>query len=973
MPRKDKSYPKLDSASRAVLSRALSGRTGDSVCFKPGNWFLFFGVVVPLAALACESQVHICARHFFDPLPSTLHIFLFAIIPLSNFLIWLSGRHDLTPFYAPITLIAGMAMGIAFMYSIMFLPVLPVALVWTLAAGFGLLGLSPCLSLLCLWRAGGPLSATVKSAGTFFDPHQVKHLGHLVVLLTVLVVELPSTVTRIYLQMAASPQTQAEGIAALRKFGSEEVMLRACYERSGRATDILGSLCEFSHPLKVEEARNIFYRVTGKPYNSVPIPASARATIVHAGLNTFGDLNRGVEDEFDLDTDIAGEMVSGFARGLSQTGSSLSGAIYAGAHTANLVWEITFHNSSRLEREARTKVRVPAGAVVTRAAIVINGREQVAEIQLRSQARAFYRAATHTRSAPLLVSQCGPDTLLVQCYPVPPGGSLKVKLNMSAPLLSAYDGQWVLATPALEERNFQLDCQHNIQLSSPTAFCLGHNKAKPKTESNYSLDLNLPDSACQSGGNILYIAEPGKDKPSWCGDKDVKGRAYLSQVIESDPDRPGRLSILLDGSASMAPYINEVKEALRRLPSDLPCELKFISDKTEEIWPSGSLPAQSTIMDRLNLLDGKRCAGGQDDYGELARGLSNAASVSDAAVLWIHGPQPQPARALRSYLGAGKANRTLLWDLQVTSGPNQAFDNLQNTVAVKRIAQVGNVRQDLEYLFDGWVGRIKPKVVAISQVDQASAAADAGASKILAGADSLPVLWAYEQIGKYARQGNPDSTARALSLASQFHLISPVSSAVVMRLEPRLAQAVADAAETNRLRRRELAWTRRTASHALKQAFSSITNQLEQLNPKRQMGLYSNGAIDHLNELSSQGPYYDKSAKEAQPLGGGQMLARIGPSVASPAPAPASASKAVSTGAAGEFKAGSRFAGEQLQEDASESNSRTPSQEEASESDLLGDTAAAAVPEADTWLFWAAAAFALIIFVVKVRPRVRKV
>ncbi len=91
---------------------------------------------------------------------------------------------------------------------------------------------------LAQWKTVCKLASTKK---TFFDPHQVEHIGHLIVLCLVVAVELPSTLTRINLSLAADPTTERQGVQWLRQFGSEEVMLRACYERSGRATDILGS------------------------------------------------------------------------------------------------------------------------------------------------------------------------------------------------------------------------------------------------------------------------------------------------------------------------------------------------------------------------------------------------------------------------------------------------------------------------------------------------------------------------------------------------------------------------------------------------------------------------------------------------------------------------------------------------------------------------------------------------------------
>src|SRR5882762_5750030 len=79
---------------------------------KHGNTFLFFGVILPLIAIVFELTTHFCAQHFFDPFPSANHVILFLLIPLSNYMAWLSGRKDLSAHYGFMSLISGMAMGI---------------------------------------------------------------------------------------------------------------------------------------------------------------------------------------------------------------------------------------------------------------------------------------------------------------------------------------------------------------------------------------------------------------------------------------------------------------------------------------------------------------------------------------------------------------------------------------------------------------------------------------------------------------------------------------------------------------------------------------------------------------------------------------------------------------------------------------------------------------------------------------------
>src|SRR5271170_6895363 len=122
-------YPRVEASQSGKLSGAeLKGQAATPVTNRPGLWFFLLGIIVPVVAITFETQTHFCARHFFDPLPSALHVFLACLMPASCALVWLSARYNISAFYAPATLLAGMAMGIAILYSLMFLPILPQSL-----------------------------------------------------------------------------------------------------------------------------------------------------------------------------------------------------------------------------------------------------------------------------------------------------------------------------------------------------------------------------------------------------------------------------------------------------------------------------------------------------------------------------------------------------------------------------------------------------------------------------------------------------------------------------------------------------------------------------------------------------------------------------------------------------------------------------------------------------------------------------
>ena len=61
------------------------------------------------------------------------------------------------------------------------------------------------------------------------------------------------------------------GIRLLRTFGDRELMLRACYGMLRREIDFdLIRMIAGDVNLSPEQAREIYYRVTGKSFNSVP-------------------------------------------------------------------------------------------------------------------------------------------------------------------------------------------------------------------------------------------------------------------------------------------------------------------------------------------------------------------------------------------------------------------------------------------------------------------------------------------------------------------------------------------------------------------------------------------------------------------------------------------------------------------------------------------------------------------------------
>lgn len=806
---------------------------------KRGLLFLFCGVILPTIAMLFETTFHFCAHNFFDPFPTPSHVVLFGLIPLSNFLVWLGTRKDLSNHYAFMSLASGMAMGVSCLYSLMFLPLTPISCFFTLALGFGLLGLAPLLSVPCNLIAGKTVCRLADRKGTYFNAHQFEHMGHMIILVMVIAIELPSTLTRINLAKAADKNVieSSAGVDWLRRYGSQEVLLRSCYERSGKATDILGSLYESAHHTTIDQNRKVFFKVTGKPYNSVPIPKAARATIQHTGVITDPDnLNAGVDDEFDIDTDIAGEEVCGVARGLSASQSEITGNIDPNTALASLNWSIAFTNDSKFDREARAKILLPPHAVTTKTTLTINNVERDATIMVRSKARARYKKAVMAKKDPLLVSTCGSDQILVQCYPVRPGQTVKVKLQIAAPMSITKDKQAKLMMPAFLERNFQVDTPVKVNIQSSEPLAAGGLKG----------DIDNAKLAC-FGAVVSAPRNATSEAISYQG-KELPGQFNITRNL-----RPAAytginsLLIVIDGSASMQQSFAQIAEALKAVPPSMQVQIKVVGDTTTELYPGLQAGGSAAVLTAAETLKTMKAEGGQDDSATLDDALSLAAMSSKMSVLWIHAAQPVTSESsARIQASLKRAERPLLFDLQVMAAPNELLNGVNSQKTLVRVERDGDLKSDLitffnacsdastnpepEYAFSQGAEKNPPSV---------DIATTAEKSNTIPVDKRLAQIWANERIAEDLRNPMLARGSEPGVLAQAFQIISPVSSAIVTEPEEKTLATIVKPKISDRLRK-PIGEIR---------AFGRKIS--EDLSVSRQIDLKFKSATSQLNSLSS--------------------------------------------------------------------------------------------------------------------------
>lgn len=667
------------SDSTAAANPPVSGR---------GMWFvLVAGVVLPLLAIGFELATRTCT-FFFDPFPTNWHLALLTLVPTSNALVLWTHRRAEQRLIPTATILLGIATGVSFAYSIVFLPMAPLSAIAILFAGLGLLGLSPYFSfassLLAARRLrdiqtgspkGRPLFWTGLAAGT----------------LPILLYAFAGHMTMVGLDMAASEDEarSQRGVEIIRKYGSRQALLRACYELPA---DPWATIVEPWVRAPRDEARDIYYRVTGEPFNSVPPPRLA------------GPKTRLVED-VQFDADVGGTAVNGILRDVSLASSDAITKVDPDGLTVYTEWTMEFRNRSLTEREARAEIALPPGGVVSRVTLWVKGEEREAAFAGRGKVREAYEQVAVVQSRdPVLVTSSGPDRVLMQCFPIPPrGGKMMVRLGITSPLPP--DGSDYVP-PRFVERNF----------------------------------------AASSNTDVPPVIRKGSGaQTAWTPDPVDPGRFAIVQSIRSSQARPPKtLAIVVDSSLKVGEVREEVAAALGKLPEGCRFTLISAGDQVTELIPLQPVTDQS-----------RRAASEQIEKMRFVGGINNTRALlkahdiagSDGAIIWIHGPQPfsPDARTKRlQSLYRGNPNDAPFYAVVAADGRNSILADLEQTGVVK----IQNL-DELEQLF-GRMGGEEKQLVAVRERVPLGQAVGTRVSRQLA------MLWARDEVIKLCREGRTD-------------------------------------------------------------------------------------------------------------------------------------------------------------------------------------------------------------------------
>jgi len=752
---------------------------------RPGRFgriiIALFGILLPIITLGVEFFTHMCAETFFDPIPTIWHILLISFVPLANILVLLSLKKDDVSNLTRLGIVNGIAIGVSLFYTILFLPLSPLSVIGIIFYGMGLLPLSPLLaliaSLICRRYINTSSMALQGRKGTGLWP------GLAIALAILILSQMPLTFTRTGMRLAASNSstTSSFGIKFLRVAGSKNVMLKMCYERPGFATDIIGFLFSMGDPVYPAEARQIYYRVTGKPFNTAPRP---RLT----GRGRFASW----DDDFAWDEGLGGATVAGRVRGLSLASSRMDGSIDPDAALGYLEWTMSFHNTSGVQREARAQFLLPPDGVVSRLTLWVNGEEREAAFAAHGKVREAYSKVVSRRRDPVLVTTSGPDRVLVQCFPVPPDGEMKIRIGITFPLMLENEAEATLLLPLLLERNFDIPEQvrHSIWMEATRSITTSYKQLRVEhpEENVYAVRGEINDTDLSSLRVSIQARRSVEISGAWALDHIRNDETLIQQKIEkTETFSPSRVIIVIDGSYNMRDVIPTLAETFSKLPENIEFSVLLASDRVEEILPIQRGDAE-VYQNAGKLLTKKKFAGGCDNIPVLERAWDLATTSPDGVIVWIHGVQAlllEPAEGLRQRWER-RPQGGRLFDIQVSNGPNRVLEALDGIRNVVSVPFSGNVEADVQKLFSAWSAGL-PQFTFVRENMKEEGFSNRARFK--ESSSHLVRIWAFRRILDLHNSETKAHSDEALRLAVAYQLVTPVSGAVVLETQAQYKEA----------------------------------------------------------------------------------------------------------------------------------------------------------------------------------------
>ena len=511
------------------------------------------------------------------------------------------------------------------------------------------------------------------------------------ILAIVVITIMPSALTKTCSAAVTKRETLPEGLLLLRAVGNDQELLQACYGIQGAlpwffSLSNISNYSEYEYGMsgnpQMDAARQTYYRVKGKPFNSVPRPATkynSFNSIIPFGLG--GDASS-FESTYEYDRDFAGEAVGGVVNGFVLTNSDIRGWVDPNEAVAHLKWDMDF-KSPKYGRELRAQILLPPGAVIDSCSLWIKGVEHKAVIGTRQSTRTAYVRSAHSGETPLLLSTAGAGRVLLQSATGWWGPNAKLKIELTSPLVITSPSKARLPLPFFTERNFSVQAQHQISILTPTSTIVETYTNADLTNKTKALTFDRNPSATK------FIANDPTDN----------NQTIVQEVLSENGNSATPLIVVVDGSSTMSNWMNQVSDVLKSVnaknasiiwASDIP---KTVIAQTD----SNSLQWKATV----NKLKDSSALGGQNNAEALRLAIDQIqkANYGSTNIVWLHGPQPVAFSDYELQQLLNKAKGIRLFEYQLVAGPNEVIKSLNKVSSLTQVPRLDGASQDLVSLF----------------------------------------------------------------------------------------------------------------------------------------------------------------------------------------------------------------------------------------------------------------------------------
>ena len=424
--------------------------------------------------------------------------------------------------------------------------------------------------------------------------------------------------------------------------------------------------------------RQLYFQVTGEPFRDDK----------SANFSTMPDNY--------LQRHVVGKPIDG----LSLHRSKMIGHINPKTLTSTVYWNFVFKNKSYYPQEARLEIGLPEGAVVSGMTVWKDGTAQGTMFKPTKANPGTVSWTTHGHESPGVVTDLGRGRILLHCYPVPSQDQLRAAVAVTIPAKLHEINQASLPLPKIIDANFSMKGDHRIRMISSDEISLTADKLKNAKMRNGQYVITGPVSGetISGAGLSLSLNRQASYGPISIFDRLGNKPRYVTQkIIKTPAEAPKRLLIVLDGSESVKPHLDNLKEVLSKLSSQIDTTL-ILASKQSKISDK-----DYTMKEALNQLTEKDFVGGQDNLESVIKASELAGEVKNGAVLWIHGPQPSFNKEI--YILSPFQEKPNFYELALDNGvmdPNEFFKHHRDIGPFTPIARSSHPSDDLNRFLRKW-------------------------------------------------------------------------------------------------------------------------------------------------------------------------------------------------------------------------------------------------------------------------------